>query len=142
MVRVRVQELRMLYEAFIICNQALSNVILVNCSSRFVLWNPRLPQKANDCVHTSRGQLVFLAFPCHRDSMSHVLFFCIVALFSRSTTATKSPFVQSADICSFDRPFCICRFYSAYDLRRQRVGFAVARHVGVPEEKAQVQKGL
>eukprot|EP00438_Fugacium_kawagutii_P003766 Skav207390 [mRNA] locus=scaffold2421:78060:81049:+ [translate_table: standard] len=31
------------------------------------------------------------------------------------------------------------RFYSAYDLRRQRVGFAVARHVGVPEEKAQVQ---
>jgi len=33
------------------------------------------------------------------------------------------------------------RFYSAYDLRRQRVGFAVARHVGVPEEKAQAPDG-
>lgn len=35
----------------------------------------------------------------------------------------------------------LLRFYSAYDLRQQRVGFAVARHVGVPEEKAQVRTG-
>lgn len=36
----------------------------------------------------------------------------------------------------FGDPF-LRKFYSAYDLRQQRVGFAVARHVGVPEEKAQ-----
>ena len=34
-------------------------------------------------------------------------------------------------------PGSVSRFYSAYDLRNQRVGFAVARHVGVPEERAQ-----
>ena len=31
------------------------------------------------------------------------------------------------------------RFYSAYDLRRRMVGFAVARHVGVEDQKAQAQ---
>lgn len=31
------------------------------------------------------------------------------------------------------------RFYSAYDLRRQMVGFAVARHAGVPDQKAQAR---
>ena len=31
----------------------------------------------------------------------------------------------------FGDPF-LRKFYSAYDLRRQRVGFAVARHVGCP----------
>ncbi|CAE7184070.1 Gstm5 [Symbiodinium pilosum] len=32
---------------------------------------------------------------------------------------------------------CLGRFYSAYDRHNKRVGFAVARHLGVPDEKSQ-----
>lgn len=54
-----------------------------------------------------------------------------------------SPSLMSLDVPPPNGPLFIFgdpflrKFYSAYDLRRQRVGFAVARHVGVPEEKAQ-----
>lgn len=68
-----------------------------------------------------------------------------------------SPSLMSLDVPPPNGPLFIFgdpflrKFYSAYDLRRHRVGFAVARHVGVPEARAQallvslgsgVQKGF
>ncbi|CAK9071104.1 Pepsin B [Durusdinium trenchii] len=54
-----------------------------------------------------------------------------------------SPSLMSLDVPPPNGPLFIFgdpflrKFYSAYDLRRHRVGFAVARHVGVPEARAQ-----
>lgn len=56
--------------------------------------------------------------------------YCSLSLMSLDVPPPNGP------LFIFGDPF-LRKFYSAYDRHSERVGFAVARHIGIPDEKSQ-----